>query len=686
MISRKGFSSYFLVVDDIVKNSPRTCGRGSAASSLVSYVLGITHVDPVKHNLFFDRFLNEDRIDPPDIDIDFPWDERDTILDYIFQKYRGHCAMVANHNTLQGRSSIREVAKVFGISEDEINYILERFPRVELNQTWQNIVHHADRIQGLFRTLSLHPGGVVITPRPITEYVPLQMTPKGYPVIQWEKRQTEMAKLVKIDILGNRSLAVIRDTIEAVNKNYNKNYRYEELSPLEDSKTHSLLVSGQTMGVFYIESPASRLLLKRMRTSVFENIVIASSIIRPAANKYSLEFVQRLHGKPYKHLDPCLKPILEETYGIIVYQEQVTQVAMALAGFSSSEGNTLRKIVDKKEKLNVLNDYKEKFFKGAKEKGVSLKVVNSVWDMILSFSGYSFCKAHSASYALVSYKSCYLKAHYPAEFMAAVLSNRGGYYSTFAYLDEARRLNIKIIPPDVEKSGDDFIGEKSVIRTGLSQIKGLTRKCRDQIIERREEAPYQDLEDFLKRTNISFEDAKLLVKSRALRVFKENTYVDQMWKVYAYFAERKGHLSHSKDQKLPAISEYDSLKFINYEINLFGGGVSFPDWALYRKALSLKGRIRARDLFYYVDKEVVLFGQYVTSKRVRTVNGHPMAFITYSDETDIFETVVFQDTYIAYRDLIQMERCLFIKGTVEQTMGSLQLNVQEMIPVKSDFD
>ncbi|TDJ07003.1 MAG: DNA polymerase III subunit alpha, partial [Deltaproteobacteria bacterium] len=278
VISGKGFSSYFLVVEDIVKNSPRTCGRGSGASSLVSFLLGITHVDPIKHNLFFDRFLNPERVDPPDIDIDFPWDERDHILDYVFLKYPGHSAMVANHNTMQGRSSLREVAKVMGIPVDEINYIIKRFPRVELNLTWQGIVKHADRLQNLFKTLSVHPGGVVITPKKIENYVPLQLTPKGVPVIQWEKRQTKSAGLVKIDLLGNRSLAVIRDAIKAVNENCNKNYLYQTLDPLEDLKTKQLIKSGQTMGVFYIESPATRQLLERMNTHEFEHIVIASSI------------------------------------------------------------------------------------------------------------------------------------------------------------------------------------------------------------------------------------------------------------------------------------------------------------------------------------------------------------------------------------------------------------------------
>jgi len=675
VISGKGFSSYFLVVDDIVRNSPRTCGRGSGASSLVSFLLGITHVDPIKHNLFFDRFLNPERVDPPDIDIDFPWDERDHILDYVFLKYPNHSAMVANHNTLQGRSSLREVAKVMGIPVDEINYIIKRFPRVELNITWQGIVKHADRLQDLFQTLSVHPGGVVITPRPIENHVPLQLTPKGVPVIQWEKRQTEAAGLVKIDLLGNRSLAVIRDAIEAVNRNYEKNYLYQTLDPLEDLKTKKLIKSGETMGVFYIESPASRQLLERMNTYEFEHIVIASSIIRPAANKFAHDFVRRLHGEPYRHIHPLLKPILDETFGIIVYQEQVTQVAMALADFSSSEGNTLRKILDKKDKKKKLSEYKEEFYNGAQKKGITTETLDSIWEMILSFSGYSFCKAHSASYALVSYKSCYLKANYPAEFMASVISNQGGFYSPFAYLDEARRMNLKILGPDVNYSQGEYVGYNDQIRAGLMQLKGLSKVCSEKIVALRKNGPYTSLADFLRRVDPYFEDAKILCRSRAFGSLKKESFCSQMWQIYAHNAFKKGI---TQEGLLPTVKEYNPVKLIDWEMSYLGGGVSFPEWALYKKALQVKGRVRAVDLKYHVGQEVVLFGIYVTAKKVRTKNREPMCFATFSDETGLIESVMFPGPYMAHRDLLALERAFFIRGKVEQTLGSVQLEISEI--------
>ena len=684
VICSKGFSSYFLVVEDIVRNSPRTCGRGSAASSLVSYLLFITHVDPIKHNLFFDRFLNPARTDPPDIDIDFPWDERDYILEYVFNKYPGHAAMVANHNTIQGRSSLREVAKVFGIPTEEINFIAKRFPRVELNKVWKTIIFHAQKLQNLFQTLSVHPGGVVITPRAIDTYVPLQLTPKGVPVIQWEKRQTKKAKLVKIDLLGNRSLAVIRDCIKSVNINYSKNYLYQNLNPLVDEKTRKLICEGKTMGVFYIESPASRQLLERMNTWEFENIVIASSIIRPAANKYSNEFVERLHGKSFRHLHPLLKPILDETYGIMVYQEQVTMTAMALADFSSAEGNNLRKVLDKKEKKKKLADYKEQFYEGAQKKGISLKVLDMIWEMILSFSGYSFCKAHSASYAMVSYKSSYLKANYPAEFMAAVISNRGGFYSPFAYLDEARRMNIKILPPDVNYSEYEYKGRENTIRAGLMQIVGLKKKLSELIVKEKNKETYKDLKDFLNRVEPTFDDAKILVKSRSLGSLRFGvSYSEQMWQVYAHFAGLKGMISKNVKKVLPGVSEYNPQRIINWELGLLGGGVSFPEWALYKRALKIEGRTQARNLKDHIGKEVLLFGLYVTSKRVYTKNKEHMSFVTFSDETGLIESVLFPGVYLAFRDLLNLEDAFLIKGKVEETLGSIQLNIFEIEKVGS---
>ena len=367
VIREKRFAHYFLVVDEIVKEAPRTCGRGSVAASIVSYCLKITHVDPLKHRLFFERFLNPGRKDPPDIDIDFPWDERDRILDWVFSQYgERQAAMVANQNSLGFRAAIRETAKVYGMPADEISTTSSRVTRqndllrfaepptddhwlevlvrsLQLKAPWPEILAHALRAQNHFRHLSMHCGGVVIVPDEIRRYVPVEFTAKGLPVIQWEKDQTEEAGLVKIDLLGNRSLAVIRDALAAVASHTGREIDYVTWDPLNDRPTQDLIRRGDTIGCFYVESPATRLLLKKLwsgmppdrleAADVFHYLVIVSSLVRPAAITFVQDFIRRAHGEPYEPLHSLMKPILEETFGIMVYQEDVTKVAMALADF-----------------------------------------------------------------------------------------------------------------------------------------------------------------------------------------------------------------------------------------------------------------------------------------------------------------------------------------------------------------
>jgi len=370
VIREKGFAAYFLVVRDIVQQCPRTCGRGSAASSIVSYLLGITHVEPLRYTLFFERFLNRGRQDPPDIDVDFPWDEREKTLKYVFQKYAGHAAMVANHVTFGPRSALRDPAKALGLPDDEIGELVRAFRQGRFEDIPPYVRETASRIRGFPRNLGTHCGGVVITPGPITDYTHVQISPLGWPVIAWEKDAAEEAGLVKIDLLGNRSLAVLRDTLELVEKNHAVRLEWESFDPLADPDTRDLIAGGQTLGVFYVESPATRQLLTKMQRGDYENLVIASSIIRPAANQYIRTFVKRLHGAPYRPLHPLIEQTLAETFGVMVYQEDVSRVAIDLAGFPIEEADRLRKILSKKDRALKLPDFRERFFRGARARGV----------------------------------------------------------------------------------------------------------------------------------------------------------------------------------------------------------------------------------------------------------------------------------------------------------------------------
>lgn len=706
IIRDKGFATYFLIVRDIVQQSARTCGRGSAAASLVSYCLGITHVEPITHNLFFERFLNEGRTDPPDIDIDFPWDERDGVFDYVFRKYgAARAAMISNHVGFRARAAVREVAKVYGLPEQEIKAVTQRmgyywsiqylensiqnhpvYKDMELKDPWPEIVRLAVQLDGYPRHLSVHCGGIVIVPDRMDRYVPVEPAPKGVPIIQWEKDQAEDSGLIKIDLLGNRSLAVIRDALAAVKENYGKEIDYAQWDPTTDARTQDLIRRGDTIGVFYVESPSMRQLQQKCRTGDFDHLVIHSSIIRPAANKYIREYVRRLRGGSYQSLHPILDEVLGETYGIMVYQEDVSRIAMAMAGFNASDADLLRKILSKKRAGKKLEDYKEMFYVGAAARGVSQKVTDEVWDMILSFSGYSFCKPHSASYALVSYKSCYLRAHYPAEFMAAVLTNQGGYYSAFAYVSEARRMGLRVLLPDVNESRKAYRGNDRTIRVGLMQLKGLREAALEAILEERKKRPFASLEDFLSRTDLDPADIKILIKSGAMDSISGGaTRPEMIWKALAWHEVRAARrpIMRSLFQDMPAVvpprvPQYSPRTVLEHELETLDFLISRHPLSLYAEPLSKLRHVRGADLPKYVGKRVTTVGWWVTGKLITAKNDEPMEFISFEDTSALYETVFFPQAYARFCHMLNRSRPYVLTGIVEEDFGVATLTVESV--------
>jgi len=703
VIHDKGYAHYFLVVDEIVRQAPRTCGRGSAAASIVSYCLGITHVDPIRHNLFFERFLNPDRHDPPDIDIDFPWDERDRIVDFVFARYGSRQAgMVANHNTLALRAAIREVAKVYGMPPAEMRHVSRLLTRQPLSLTtlrepWPEILSRARQLQGRLRHLSVHCGGIVIVPDDLRRYVPIEVAAKGVPVIQWEKDQTEEAGLVKIDLLGNRSLAVIRDALVAIAEHTGHSIDYATWDPLADPETQTLIQRGNTIGCFYIESPATRLLLKKLWTSmpahqrahadVFEYLVIVSSLIRPAANRFIQEFVRRAHGHAYHPLHPLVEDVLTETHGIMVYQEDVTKVAMGLAGFSAEEGDQLRKILSKKHKHRQLQDYRWQFFDGALAHGVDMHTIQNVWDMIMSFSGYSFCKPHSASYAQVSFKSAYLRAHYPAEFMAAVISNQGGFYSTFAYLSEARRMGLTILPLDINASDWAYRGIGTTLRLGFMQLKGLERAFVYRFLEERERhSHYRSFQDFLTRLNPEPAQTRLLILVGCFdTIAGEVTRPGLLWRLYANHpvCSLSAHQSALRQatpllptsHTLPIPNDYAIECKIQHEIQLFGFPFQCHPLTFYAKHWQNLSIIPATDMAAHIGKQITMVGWLITEKAASTKHGELMEFMTLEDMTDLYDATVFPETFQRYGHLLTNERPLLLEGIVEEDFTATTLTV-----------
>jgi DNA polymerase-3 subunit alpha/error-prone DNA polymerase len=710
LITQMGFAAYFLIVRDIVALSPRTCGRGSGAASLVAYCLGITNVCPLKHNLYFERFLNPGRTDPPDIDVDFAWDERDAVLDAVLARHHGHAAMVANHVPFQPRMAVREVAKVYGLTEAEIGRISKRLPwywraedahadlltelkrqpetnALEFPPPWPEILGYARRIIGTPRHLSVHPGGVVIAPRPLDEYVPIERAPKGVPIIQWEKDAAEDAGLVKIDLLGNRSLGVIRDALANLLGN-GAAFDESRWEPEDDFTTQQAVAQGRTMGCFYIESPAMRLLQQKSKVGDFEHLVIHSSIIRPAANDYIREYIRRLHGGPWDPIHPLLADVLEETFGIMVYQEDVSRAAVALAGFSHAEADGLRKILSKKDRKLQLRDYGRRFREGARAKGVSEGQITAIWDMMMSFDGYSFCKPHSASYARVSFQAAFLKVHHPAEFMAAVISNQGGFYSAFAYVSEARRLGLEVLPPDVNASDVRWTGEGTALRVGLLSIKSLTGATQERIVSLRHSRPYDGVGDFLGRVRPDTAELRALVHCGALdRLAPAASRAELLWEAMRRLQTRPaaGRTARNRSlfetpdtaDRIPRLPPDDARERLRREFAVLGFLCDRHPMELYAGAVLRAGAVKAVEVPRRVGGRVRFAGWLITGKVVETKKGEPMEFLTFEDETGLVETTFFPEAYRRFCHLLDRERPYLLSGKVEEDWGAVTLTVEK---------
>lgn len=709
-IARMNFSAYFLTVRDIVQRSPRTCGRGSGAASLVAYCLDITNVCPIKHDLYFGRFLNPGRKDAPDIDVDFAWDERDAVIQGVLDQYGTRVAMVSSHILFQPRMAVRETAKVFGLTDAEIGRVTQRLPwfwRVSAGESdflsdlkrrpetksldfvhpWPEILALARGLIGKPRYLSVHPGGVVITPRPTQDYVPVQRAAKGVPIIQWEKDAVETAGLVKIDLLGNRSLGVIRDAICNV-RNNDIFFDESHWTPEDDLSTQESLAQGHTMGCFYIESPAMRLLQQKAGVGDFEHLVIHSSIIRPAANEFIQEYIRRLQGGSWDPIHPLLDDVLAETFGIMIYQEDVSRAAMALAGFDDAAADGLRKVMSKKDREHRLQDYHARFVAGARRKGVTPDRIEAVWAMMMSFSGYSFCKPHSASYARVSFQAAYLKTHFPAEFMAAVISNQGGFYSTFAYVSEARRLGVAIKGPDVQRSRIQWTGNQNGIRVGLMAVKGLSAETSRRIVAQREQRPFADPNDFWERIRPDETEARDLILCGALdRLAPDLSRAQLLWMAAQWRAGRntatdapdlfaEGHLLAP-----PELPPDDPMERLRREFKVLGFLCDRHPMTLFKAAVHRAGAVDACEVIRRVGCRVRFAGWLITGKVVHTKRGDPMEFLTFEDDTGVVETTFFPRAYDRFCHLLDHGRPYLLEGLVEQNWGAATLTVDRVQPL-----
>ncbi|SPD71835.1 DNA polymerase III, alpha subunit (fragment) [uncultured Desulfobacterium sp.] len=610
------------------------------------------------------------------------------------------------------------MAKVFGLTDREIGRVTDKIgygwrlrdiwqelsknPKmrgIEFKRPWDEILSSAARLEDHFRHLSTHCGGLVVVPDEIRRYCPVEISASGLQVLQWEKDSVEEGGLVKIDILGNRTLAVIRDTLDLVEKNYGRRIDYADLNPIDDPETIKIFYNGDTFGVFYFESPATRQVLKKVSHGLdleryqamdhFHLNVVVTSIIRPASNKDIRTWVLRLHGRPWDAPHPLLRPVLAETLGVMVFQEQLSQAAIHMAGFGPADAETLRKVVNKKHREKRLRDFYAMFVRGARERSVDEKVIEKVWQMMMGFDGYSFCKPHSASYTLVAYKSAYLKAYYPAEFMASVISNGGGYYSTFGYLSEAKRMGLKVLPPDVNLSEIKYTGKDRSIRIGLMQLKDISREAKEFIVHEREKnGPFVSMKDFLVRTwqHVRFEDTRILIKAGCLdSISCGAARSGLMWQAVAFFHQKEDKRTPTLFEKtLDSIrpdnrgayqGQYPKSLVLKYEMDTLGFYLSAHPLDLYLNKLRGVDYIRAKDMGIYVGKTIKTIGWLVTGKTVTTRKGEAMKFISFEDQTGIYEAVFFPRVYQQYCHMLNAARPFILKGKVEEDLGAVSITV-----------
>ena len=729
VIKKQDFCPYFLITYDIVRYARMAgyqhVGRGSGANSIVAYNIGISDVDPLELDLYFERFINPYRASPPDFDIDFSWDERDDVTDYIFKRYgRDYTALLATYSTFQGRAALREVAKVHGLPKEEVD-LLVRDPhgRAATDPKARTVVDIARRLVGLPNHLSIHAGGVLITERPIYYHTAQRLMPKGFPVAHVDMYHAEDMGLHKYDVLSQRGLGHLRSAAELVRRNHGRSVDLQDLDAIKaDPAVRAMLKSGRALGCFYIESPAMRGLLTKLGCDNYVHLVAASSIIRPGVAKSGMmkEYIRRYHRPhSFEYIDPVFKEHLGETFGIMVYQEDVMKIVHHFAGLDLDESDVLRRIMSgKKHNGDTFEKLREKFFAGARVRGHSAETAGEVWRQVESFSGYSFCKAHSASFAVESFQSLYLKAHYPLEFITGVINNFGGFYKTEFYVHEARMDGAAIHAPCVNRSGylTDLRGTDLLL--GFIHLKGAAEQLVHRLVlEREQHGPFRDLTDFCGRVDVESSQLELLIRIGAFR-FTGKTKSELLWEKNAVFNprlrressldlfvteaperdfqlddapnERPGHRLTGR-QLDQAFDELELLGFPLCSPFLLvdaPSGRNTPDEPAPLRPAGASDEAPFPHPLGHVRENgtVTLLGYFVCDKVVPTVKGERMSFGCWLDERGrYFDSVHFPDAYRNFPFRGAGVYRLSGKVTREFDFPSLEVHHMERLPYLRDL-
>ena len=678
VIDELGFSGYFLITWDITQYSTSQgflhIGRGSGANSIIAYCLGITDICPLELDLYFERFLNLNRKTPPDFDIDWSWKERDIILRYIFDKYGAdHVAFCGTNVEFKYRSIFREVGKVFGLPKEELD-VLAKNPMIthDSNAIVKLVQEYGMMLEKYPNQRSMHSCGIIISEEPITNFTALEMPPKGFPIVQFDMHVAEDIGFDKFDILSQRGIGHIDDSVKLIKKNQGIDVNIRDTSISKDEAIcNEFLSRGKTIGCFYIESPAMRGLLRRLKCDNYKVLVAASSIIRPGVAQSGMmkEYIFR-HNYPdkFEYFHDVFKEQLGETYGIMVYQEDVIKIALHYAGVPASDGDILRRAMSGKGRSkSALQKVKDNYFECCAAKGHPLQLSQEIYRQIESFAGYSFCKAHSASYAVESYQSLYLKVHYPIEFMTAVINNFGGFYRTEVYIHEAKMSGAKIHNPCVNKSDYQTTLYGNNIYLGFQHLKSLESKIAEAIVhERTEYGDYNSLEDFINRIPIGIEGIQTLIFIGAFRFTgktKNELLVIARLILVNFKPENRSLMllqEPVKEYKLPMLARSPFEDAFD-EIELLSFPVSVTPFNLLQT--TYRGDVMAKDLIKHHKKIVKMLAYLISRKHVPTKMGD-MYFGTWIDaEGEFFDTAHFADCLQKYP--FQGGGCYLLLGQVE---------------------
>lgn len=727
VISKMEFPGYFLIVRDIVNHAreegiPVGPGRGSAAGSLVTYATGITDVDPMEHGLLFERMLNPERVSMPDIDIDFCFERRDEVIKYVIERYsKDNVCQIITFGTMAARASVRDVARVLKIPYGDADRIAKMIPGVpgtslqdaldnvtdlrtfvDSSPEYQRLMKLSLTLEGISRHASTHAAGMVITPTPLVNHVPLFRSNKGEVTTQYDMKAVDSIGLLKIDVLGLRTLTVIDKALRMIRENHGVDLAAEDI-PLDDAKAFELLRSGKTVGVFQLESEGMRELLRNLKPTVFSDITAVNALYRPGplGSNMHVEFVERKHGrKKIRYEHPLLEPILRDTYGVILYQEQVMKIASEMGGFSLGEADILRKAMGKKI-LEVMAEQKKKFIAGAVERGIAKATAETVFGQMEEFAKYGFNKSHSAAYAVVSMRTAYLKANYPAEFMAATLSSEiDDTDRIMVLLEDCRELGIPVVPPNANVSEPEFKAREGSIYYGLGAIKNVGMLAVEHIVEERNEnGPYRSLENLCCRATSRVINKRVyesLIQSGALDTLpghraQKMAGLEQVMERAARKlrdAERGQFGLFGTDEEpdetpLPEAPEWSAQERLRAEKEAIGFFLTGHPLDRFKNIIALMCNTTSRAIREAPNGERAVVGGLVTSvKFILDRNQRQMAFVTLEDHEGQTEVVVFADVLEKSRASIIEDAVLLVEGKVsKRNGGDGKVLVNTVVPV-----